>query len=165
MSTTRSFAAASFAAMALLAPAAAQAARPSERPLARTHFTAPTAGEARLALTAAARGADWGIAGRESAVLTVRVDGRYSQDVVLFEGARRFTYGVAIGPVGPGRHTIGVTFNRAKSPPAVRKAKVKDLAPSLAPAATSRPATPRSSTAATCPRSPAATRTTAPTSR
>ena len=82
-------------------------------------------GEARLALTAAAPGTDWGAAGRESAVLTVSVDGRYSQDVVLFAGAQRFTYDVALGQLARGRHRVTVAFDRAKSPPGARGARVR----------------------------------------
>jgi hypothetical protein len=89
-------------------------------------------GEARLAITAAAPGTDWGAAGRESAVLTVRVDGRYSQDVVLFAGAQRFTYDVALGRLDRGRHRVTVAFDRAKSPPGARGADVKRLRPSVA---------------------------------
>ena len=89
----RPFAGAALVALALLAPAAADA---HDRPLAQKQFYAQAAGEARLALTAAAPGTDWGSAGRESAVLSVSVDGRYSQDVVLFAGAQRFTYDVAL---------------------------------------------------------------------
>jgi hypothetical protein len=113
------------AALALLAPATSEAA---------THktFVMHAPGEARLAVTAAAPGTDWGAAGRESAVLGVRVDGRYSQDVVLFAGARRFTYDVALGRLDRGRHRVTVAFDREKSPPGARGAVVKRLRPSVA---------------------------------
>jgi hypothetical protein len=39
-----------------------------------------------LDLTASAPGTDWGTAGSESAVVTVTLDGKYNQDVVLFAG-------------------------------------------------------------------------------
>ena len=65
-------------------------------------------------------------------MLTVSVDGRYSQDVVLFAGAQRFTYDVALGQLARGRHRVTVAFDRAKSPPGARGAKVTKLAPSLA---------------------------------
>jgi hypothetical protein len=124
MSRPRTLAGA-IAALALLAPAAAQA------QTGKTFFThAP--GEARLALTASAPGTDWGAAGRESAVVTVTVDGRYSQDVVLFAGAERFTYDVALGKLDRGRHRVMVAFNRAKSPAGARGARVWRLDPSLA---------------------------------
>jgi hypothetical protein len=120
------------ATLALLAPAAADARPHDDKPLAQKRFSIHAAGEARLALTAAAPGTDWGAAGRESAVLTVSVDGRYSQDVVLFAGAQRFTYDVALGLLARGRHRVTVAFDRAKSPPEARGAKVTKLEPSLA---------------------------------
>jgi hypothetical protein len=67
-------------AAALLAPAAAQA---HDKPLARAQLKARHDGEAMLALTAWAPGADWGDAGRESAVLSVAVDGREATSVVI----------------------------------------------------------------------------------
>ncbi|HTE61003.1 MAG TPA: hypothetical protein VK631_11675, partial [Solirubrobacteraceae bacterium] len=129
MLNPRPLAGATLAALALLAPAAADA---RDRPLAQKQFVTHAQGEARLALTASAPGSYWGSAGRESAVLRVSVDGRYSQDVVLFAGAQRFTYDVALGPLDRGRHNVTVAFDRAKSPPGARGAKVTRLAPSLA---------------------------------
>jgi hypothetical protein len=128
----RSLAGATLVTLALLAPAAAAETPADDRPLAQTQFVADTPGEARLAITAASPGTDWGIAGRESAVVTVSVDGRYSQDVVLFAGARQFTYHVALGSVDRGRHRVTVTFSGEKSPPGARTATVTRLAPSLA---------------------------------
>ena len=111
MSSSRPLAGAVLAALALLAPAAAADARP----IAQKQFVTQAAGEARLALTAAAPGTDWGVAGRESAVVSVSVDGRYSQDVVLFAGAERFTYDVALGRLERGRHNVTVAFDADKS--------------------------------------------------
>ena len=51
-----------------------------------TTFVAKKGGEALLDLTASAPGTDWGTAGSESAVVTVTLDGKYNQDVVLFAG-------------------------------------------------------------------------------
>jgi hypothetical protein len=115
------------AALALLAPAAAEARHD------QATFHARTAGEARLALTASAPGTDWGSPGRESAVATVFLDGRRSQDVVLHQGARTFTYELALGAVKRGRHRVTVAFNRRMSPPGARGIKVRRLAPSLVP--------------------------------
>ena len=115
-------------AFALLAPAAAGASPE------RIGFRAPGAAEAKLAITASAPRTDWGEAGRESAVLSVWLDGRWSQDVVLFAGAERFTYEVALGRVTRGRHRVEVVFDPAKSPPGARGVRVRRLAPSLVPA-------------------------------
>jgi hypothetical protein len=91
------------------------------------HFKTKRAGEGFLIVRALAPGADWGKAGRESAVLTIRLDGRYNQDVVLFNGAKTFDYQVALGPLTKGRHRVTARFNRAKSPKGVKRAKVKKL--------------------------------------
>ena len=82
----------------------------------KTTFVADRAGEATLDLTASAPGTGWGREGAESAVATVRLDGGYAEDVVLFNGQQRFTYKTALGPVEKGRHTVSVAFNDAKSP-------------------------------------------------
>jgi hypothetical protein len=128
MSASRSFAGALLAVLALAAPA--QADDDDRRD--SDSFYAHRATEARLSITASAPGTDWGRAGRESAVASVYLDGRWSQDVVLFAGEERFTYDVALGPVDRGRHRVNVVFNRAKSPAGARGIRVRDLDPSLA---------------------------------
>jgi hypothetical protein len=77
-------------------------------------------GEARLAFTASVPGTSWDRAGREAALLNVRVDGRHVADVVTFAGAEGFRYETAVGRLGRGRHTVAVTLDRAKSPPGLR---------------------------------------------
>jgi hypothetical protein len=94
-------------------------------------FRARHAAEARLAVTARAPGAGWGTVGRESAVLSVRLDGREVSSVVLFGGAKRLTYRMALGRVKAGRHRVRVVVDRAKSP--VPRAKIDRLRASLAP--------------------------------
>jgi hypothetical protein len=94
-------------------------------------FRARHAAEARLAVTARAPGADWGTAGKESAVLSVRLDGRYATSVVLFNGRNTLTYRLALGHVRAGRHTVTVTLDRAKSP--VERAAIARVRPFLAP--------------------------------
>jgi hypothetical protein len=104
---------------------------PAQAAAKTTHFKAKRAGEAFLIVRAKAPGADWGKAGRESAVVTIKLDGRYNQDVVLFNGAKTFDYQVALGPVKKGRHRVTSRFSRAKSPHGVRRAKVKKLIASM----------------------------------
>ena len=77
-------------------------------------------GEARLDFTASVPGTAWDRAGREAALLNVRVDGRHVADVVTFAGAERFRYETAVGRLGRGRHHVAVTLDRAKSPPGLR---------------------------------------------
>src|SRR4051812_49886832 len=110
-------------AIACAAPAQAAAAE-------TTSFSAKRAGEAKLTVRADAPGTDWGKAGSESAVVRIELDGRYDQDVVLFEGARRFAYDVSLGPVSRGHHTVTASFDKAKSPAGATTAKVRALTPS-----------------------------------
>ena len=113
---------------ALLVPAAAQA---QDQPLARVELDADRAGEAKLALTASAPGADWELAGKESAFLSVEVDGKPVTNVVTFNGPGPFTYEVALGRVSAGKHDIAVKLDADRSP--VDAAVISKLEPSLAP--------------------------------
>lgn len=136
MFAVRRLAPAVLAVVAVLASAAPAMAAPSATPLASQSFTAPRAGEARLALTAASRETSWVTDGHESVVVTVRLDRRYSQDVVLFKGGSEpFTYQVALGDVTAGAHRVDVRINRAKTPVAARNSRVEvtSLEVSLAP--------------------------------
>src|ERR1700754_1139883 len=90
--TLRTLACASLGAM-LLAPAAAHA---QAAPLARAELNADHAGEAKLILTASAPGTDWQLAGHESAVLAVAVDGKAVKNVVTNNGAVPLDYDVAL---------------------------------------------------------------------
>jgi hypothetical protein len=68
-------------------------------------FRTDRAGEEFVDLTAAAPGVSWAVAGRESAVLSVFVDGRYATDDVVpadFPITRSF----ALGHLNAGRHTL-----------------------------------------------------------
>jgi hypothetical protein len=114
--------------VALLAPAAAQA---QSAPLARVALNADHAGEVKLGLTASAPEADWGTAGKESALLEVAVDGKAITNVVTFNGAAPLEYDVALGHVEAGAHEITVTLDAAKSPSA--RAEVTSLKPTLVP--------------------------------
>jgi hypothetical protein len=125
MTSPRTLAAAAAALAALALPAAARATT-SER------FFAPRGGEALLDLTAAAPGTDWGTAGAESAVLSVSLDGRRLEDVVLFAGAQPFTYHAALGRVAAGGHRIEVGFAAQRSPAGARRPWVGRLRARLA---------------------------------
>ena len=72
-------------------------------------------GEARLDLNAAGPGTDWGKKGAESAVMSVYVDGKYQQDVVLWGGAKAQQYGVSLGELPPGDHTVTLRYAKEKS--------------------------------------------------
>ena len=112
---------------ALLATVPALAAPQQSGSTTTTTFVAKKGGEALLDLTASAPGTDWGKTGSESAVVTVTLDGKYNQDVVLFAGEQRFTYQLALGTVSPGRHTVEVSFNPEKSPAGATGAQIHNL--------------------------------------
>jgi hypothetical protein len=76
------------------------------RPATAIALSLPTATEGQLDLTAAAPGTDWGVTGRESAVVSLFIDGEHNQDVVLYGGATPTHYALSLGPLAAGRHTI-----------------------------------------------------------
>lgn len=71
--------------------------------------------EALLELTASSPQTSWSEAGSEAAVASVIVDDRYNQDIILFAGARTFTYEVMLGHLQPGEHALRIDFNRKRS--------------------------------------------------
>ncbi len=76
----------------------------------RTH----RAGEALADVTAAAPGVSWAVAGHESAVLSLYVDGRYTTDDVVpaaFPIKREF----ALGRLGAGRHRLSLRLAADRS--------------------------------------------------
>jgi hypothetical protein len=87
----------------------------SAQTLLEKRFTATAESEALLDLTASAPGTSWSVRGAEAAVATIYVDGQYQQDVILFAGARDFTYQLSLGRVGAGEHSLRVEFNRKQS--------------------------------------------------
>src|SRR5499433_818370 len=94
----------------LMAPGASSA-----QTLLEKKFSATAESEALLDLTASAPGTSWRERGAEAAVATIYVDGQYHQDVILFAGARDFTYQLTLGRVGTGEHSLRVEFNRKQS--------------------------------------------------
>lgn len=86
-----------------------------DRPARAVAFRQAADGEGRLTVKAAAPGTDWGTPGRESAVMSVFVDGRHNQDVVLHGGAATTEYPLSLGPLAAGDHTITLAYNQAAS--------------------------------------------------
>ncbi|MGH9766243.1 MAG: hypothetical protein ACREAB_02315 [Blastocatellia bacterium] len=78
-------------------------------------FSVSAESEVLLDLTASAPGTSWRESGAEAAVATIYVDGQYHQDVILFAGARDFTYQLMLGRVEPGQHSLRIEFNRKQS--------------------------------------------------
>ncbi|MGH9838391.1 MAG: hypothetical protein ACREEM_06370 [Blastocatellia bacterium] len=96
------------------------------QPLVEKKFRATEEAEALLDLTASAPGTSWIEKGREAATATIFVDGRYHQDLILFNGAHRFTYRVMLGRVQPGDHTVRVELNRKQSAAQAATIEVRD---------------------------------------
>jgi hypothetical protein len=82
--------------------------------------------EVLLGLTAGAPNASWLEKGREAATAMIYVDGRYHQDVILFNGARQHTYQLLLGRLQPGEHSYRVEFNRQQSASQVTTIEIKD---------------------------------------
>lgn len=80
-------------------------------------FVLEAPGEVIAEVTASAPGASWNRPGAEAAVVTLYVDDRYNQDVVLFQGAERWTYKVFLGPLEAGTHRLRVERNPQWSAP------------------------------------------------
>lgn len=98
----------------------------SAQTLLEKKFSASAEAEVLLDLTASAPGTSWRERGAEAAVATIYVDGRYHQDVILFAGAREFTYQLMLGRVGPGEHSLRVEFNRKQSAAKATSVKIGD---------------------------------------
>jgi hypothetical protein len=91
------------------------------------------AGEAVLDLTAAAPDTDWAVAGRESAVLSVSVDGTYATDIVV-TGSSPLAQQFVIGQLSKGVHRVQLRLATDRSSVAakkvvVSKAKVRTYSP------------------------------------
>ncbi len=68
-----------------------------------------------LTLKASVKGASWQTKNAEAAILTVFVNGKYNQDIVLFAGAEKFDYRVMLGKFPTGEHTLAIVLNDARS--------------------------------------------------
>ncbi len=101
-----------------------------------------------LTLKASVTGASWRTRGAEAAILTVFVDGKYNQDLILFAGEETFEYQGLLGRLSAGEHTISIVLNEARSAPNARRVKIQsafsvafeDLIASAATTDRSRPA-------------------------
>ncbi|MGH9172371.1 MAG: neocarzinostatin apoprotein domain-containing protein [Acidimicrobiales bacterium] len=87
--------------------------------------TKPAKGVALLQLVLAAPGTSWSSATDTAAVVNVKIDPGSSQQIVLFAGARPFTYAAEFGDLETGDHSVTVSVSSAlsttgKSPPRVR---------------------------------------------
>lgn len=86
-----------------------------------------------LSFEASAPGANWMAKNAEAAVLTVFVDGKYNQDVILFAGAEKFNYRTSLGEFETGEHALTIVLNDARS--AANAGQVKLSSPAIFPSA------------------------------
>jgi hypothetical protein len=86
---------------------------------------ADTPAEFTLTLKASVAGASWQTKGAEAAILTVFVDGKYNQDLILFAGAKTFEYQALLGKLGAGEHKISIVLNEARSAPNAKRVKIQ----------------------------------------
>jgi hypothetical protein len=70
---------------------------------------------------------DWGVEGREAAVLTVSVDGRYSQHITLTRGEALNDYAIALGRLTGGRHVVHIARDESKSAPGTGRVQVASI--------------------------------------
>lgn len=89
------------------------------------------AGQAALDLTTDAPGVSWAAAGRESAVLSIDVDGRYVTDLVVVS-ARRTPRSLALGQLARGVHLVRFRFAADRSPAGARQVNLRDVLVSAA---------------------------------
>jgi hypothetical protein len=89
---------------------------------------APQDGEGTIALTARAIGADWAQSGRESAVISLFVDGIHNQDIILARGDSAEAYQALLGHLTKGSHRIEARFRPDLSPAGARGAEVSGAA-------------------------------------
>jgi len=98
-------------------------------------FQLPEDSEVGLEIHARAPGASWLRKGAEAAALVVKVDGEYSQDVMLWAGGDSFIYRVTLGRLKRGKHTIAVSLNEARSAAGAQRAEISSLKPLIFPIA------------------------------
>ena len=91
-------------------------------------FKLETEGEAVLKLNASSPGANWAMKGSEAATITIEVDGKYNQDVILFGGAATVDYRVLLGRLSSGEHKLRVALNASLSAPNASKAVINSAA-------------------------------------
>jgi len=105
----------------------------SAQTLLEIKFTAQLEAEATLDLIASVPGTSWEKTGSEAATVSIFVDGQKHQDVILFAGARQFTYRLLLGRVSPGEHKLRIELNRQQSAASATTVKIADAKVTLLP--------------------------------
>jgi len=73
------------------------------------------AGPARIDINASGPGTSWATKNDTSAVLSLYVDGKYDQDVVLWGGSKNTPYALSLGDLPAGDHDITLRYAKEKS--------------------------------------------------
>jgi hypothetical protein len=89
-------------------------------------FKAAEESEATLDLTASAPNTSWVEKGGEAATVKIFLDDSYHQDLILFAGARIFTYRLMLGRINAGEHNLRIEFNRGQSAAKAGSIKIDD---------------------------------------
>jgi hypothetical protein len=95
---------------------------PTERPFA---LAAPA--EVVATVRARCRACDWAVRGREAAALELRVDGCYSQHLLLTRGPALADYRVGLGRLARGAHRLRVAVDARRSARGARDAEIASL--------------------------------------
>jgi hypothetical protein len=84
-------------------------------PLVTRSFTLSQNGEAVATITAGCAACDWAVEGREAAVLSIAVDGAYSQHLLLTRGAAPAEYRIMLGALTAGTHRLSIARDVERS--------------------------------------------------
>jgi hypothetical protein len=90
-------------------------------------FKVPAAGEAVAVIHASCERCDWGVEGREAAVVRILVDGKYSQHLALARGADDADYHVSLGAIAVGDHQLRIEADPALSSPQAGAAAISKV--------------------------------------
>jgi hypothetical protein len=91
--------------------------------------------EISMKITASSHQTSWRKQGSEAAALTVFVDGKYNQDILLFVGeenlpaekAKSFDYRIFVGELGKGDHKIEIVLNKPHSAQKIGIVTIRDV--------------------------------------
>ena len=78
-------------------------------------FTVAATSEVVATISASCERCDWGVEGREAALLEIKVDGRYSQHLALTRGGAAAEYAVMLGTLAPGTHRLSIARDEKRS--------------------------------------------------
>lgn len=95
--------------------------------LAAREFDLSQAGEVQVSVSASAPGCSWKTPGKESAVVSLRVDGQPNQEIVLYGGQEKHTYDTLVGPLTAGKHHLELVYRPDLSPQQSSQPRILDI--------------------------------------